>query len=293
MKVKRGSGEIIFDVLNYTLLILLAIVTIYPFWHTLVLSISARESAMGMSFRLWPTKLDFTSWEMIAGRSYMWNGFYNTVVRTVLGTAIAVILTVTTAYPLAKKTFPHRDFFTGLIIFTMLFGGGMIPTYVLVSGLGLMDSVWALVIPAAISPFNVVIVRNFFQSIPESLEESARIDGANDMLILWRIVLPLSTPVLATITLWILVGHWNAWFDAVLYIHDRGKFVLQQLLRELVVMNTVDPHIAVPQSDTAVPPMAESVKSAATMFATIPILIVYPFLQKYFTQGIMIGALKG
>lgn len=293
MKAKRSAGEITFDVINYILLILLGVVTIYPFWHTMVLSISARESAMGMSFRLWPTKLDFTSWEMIAGRSYMWNGFYNTVVRTVLGTAIAVILTVTTAYPLAKKTFPHRDFFTGLIIFTMLFGGGMIPTYVLISGLGLMDSVWALVIPAAISPFNVVIVRNFFQSIPDSLEESAKIDGANDMLILWRIVLPLSMPVLATITLWILVGHWNAWFDAVLYIHDRGKFVLQQLLRELVVMNTVDPHIAVPESNTAVPPMAESVKSAATMFATIPILIVYPFLQKYFTQGIMIGALKG
>lgn len=293
MKTKHTTGEIIFDTFNYVLLILLGIATIYPFWHTLVLSISSRESAMGMGFRLWPTELDFTSWQMIAGRSYMWQGFYNTIVRTVLGTAIAMLLTVSTAYPLAKKTFPHRDFFTGIIVFTMFFSGGMIPTYILVKELGLMDSVWALVLPIAISPFNVVIVRNFFQSIPESLEESAKIDGANDIFILWRIVLPLSLPVLATIMLWILVGHWNAWFDALLYIQDRGKFVLQQLLRELVVMNTVDPHIAVPLSQTDVPPLSESVKSAATMFATIPILVVYPFLQKYFTQGIMIGALKG
>lgn len=293
MKIKRSVGEITLDMLNYILLILLGIATLYPFWHTLVLSISARESAMEMGFRLWPSKLDFTSWKVIVGRAYMWRGFYNTIVRTVLGTIIAMFLTTSTAYPLSKKTFPHRNFFTGVIVFTMLFSGGMIPSYILVKELGLMDSVWALVIPAAISPFNVIIVRNFYQSIPESLEESAKIDGANDMLILWRIVLPLSLPVLATVMLWILVGHWNAWFDAVLYIQDRSKFVLQQLLRELIVMNVVDPHIAIPVSETTVLPLPETLKSAAIMFATIPILIVYPFLQKYFTQGIMIGALKG
>lgn len=288
---RHSAGEAVFDVINYLLIFLLCIATVYPFWYSFVLSISSRASVTGIGFHLWPGEIDFSSWKLLLKPPYMWQGLYNTLLRTVGGAAIAVVLTVMTAYPLAKKSFPNRNLFTGIIVFTMLFNGGLIPTFILVKNLGIMNTIWALMLPIAISPFNVIIVRNFFKSIPESMEEAAKIDGANDIYVLLKIVIPLSLPVLATVTLWIIVGYWNSWFDAVMYLNDRSRFVLQQMLREIVILNMPDPSINVPETG-AVMPLPESIKAAATLFVTVPVLLVYPFLQKYFTKGIMVGSLK-
>ena len=291
MTMKRSIGEIIFSIFNYSLIFLLCIVTIYPFWDSLVISLSTQASSMGMEINLFPKELDLTAWKMVVFSKPIWLGFYNTVVRTVLGTLLGIVLSVTLAYPIAKKTFPHRKMITGFIVFTMLFHGGLIPAYILVKDLGLMNTMWALILPAAISPFNIIILRNFFESIPDSIEESAKMDGANDILILLRIVLPLSMPVLATVTLWVMVGHWNSWFDAVLYINERSKFVLQLILREIVILNMADPSV-IPANASAQPVTTESMQAAFTMFVTIPILLVYPFLQRYFAKGIMLGGVK-
>ena len=289
---KNTKSDIIIDVFICFIIILLCVVTIFPFWNSLIVSLSSKSSAFSMGFRLFPEEVDFEAWNVIIKSSYIWRGFSNTVLRTVGGSVITMTLSVLTAYPLSKKDFICKGFFTKCIVFTMLFSGGLIPTYLLIKELGIMNSYWALVIPSAISPFNLIVMKNFFEAIPAEMEESAKIDGANDFLILLRIILPLCTAMLATIGLWTIVGHWNGWFDAVMYINDRSKFVLQVILRELIIQNTPDPSLATTGAN-AIPLTSESIQSAATMFVTIPILLVYPFLQKYFAGGIMIGAVKG
>lgn len=292
MKKSFNESGKVFDIINYTSIALLCIVTLFPFWQSIVVSISSRATAAGMGFRLWPKELDFEAWYIILTSSLVWHGMYNTIIRTLLGTTISMILSVMMAYPLSKSNFPHRKVILTCVIFTMMFSGGTIPMYILVKNLGLMNTIWALVLPAAISPFNIIIIRNFFQSVPQSLEESAKLDGANDIYILYKIILPLSLPVLATMTLWTVVGHWNSWFDAILYINNRKNYVLQAILREIVIQKVTDPYTV--QIDSSVlPPLPESVQAAATMFVTLPILMVYPFIQKYFAKGIMLGSVKG
>ncbi|MGO4374043.1 carbohydrate ABC transporter permease, partial [Paenibacillus sp. MCAF20] len=195
------------------------------------------------------------------------------------------------AYPLSRKTLPHRSFYTMIILFTMFFSGGLIPSYLLIKELHLMDSRWVYIVPMLVPTFSMLVLRNFFMSIPQEVEESAKIDGANDIRVLLSIVLPLSKPVLATLALWTAVGHWNAWFDAVLYISDQSKQVLQFFLREIVVLNTDKETFG----STVVGNFKyeTSIKAATVMFAVLPILVVYPFLQKYFVKGTMIGSLKG
>ncbi len=294
MKIKQSIGSRIATFVIYLFMILLCITTVYPFWQTLILSISSRAEAMGTGFHLWTTQPDFSAWLKIFESPVIVRACINTVIRTVGGTAFGMFISVTMAYPLAKKKFPNRKFYTALVIFTMMFNGGMIPTYILVKNLHLMDTLWALILPSAVSPFNLIIIKNFFTSIPESLEETAKIDGANDIYILWKVVLPLSMPVLATVTLWLMVGQWNSWFDAVMYTSDRSNMVLQLFLREIVITQTAmsDPTMMTNQANV-VQPATESIQSAAMMFVTIPILIVYPFLQKYFAKGVMVGAIKG
>jgi putative aldouronate transport system permease protein len=197
------------------------------------------------------------------------------------------------AYPLARKTLPGRNTFLNMVIFSMLFGGGMIPTYLVIRELNLLDSLWALIIPGAISAFNLIIVKNFFQELPPELEEAARIDGCTELGLLWKIVLPLSKPVLATFTLFYAVGHWNSFFSALLYINNPEKWPLQVMLRQIVMlsqsaagdMSSMDPNF--------VKPPDQSIKMAVIVIGTVPILLVYPFLQKHFAKGVMIGSVKG
>ena len=209
-----------------------------------------------------------------------------------MGTFIALFFNITLAYPLAKQRIMGRNVILSLITFTLVFGGGMIPTFLVVKGLGLIDSLWSLMLPGAISTWNLIIIKNFFQGIPAELEEAAKIDGAGDMRVLWQIVLPLSKPMLATFALFYAVGFWNSYTSALLYINDLDKWTLQIMLRQIIMLanGSID---GSEFDETVARPPSESVQMAVIVFGTLPILCVYPFLQKHFTKGVMVGAIKG
>lgn len=280
--------NMIFDIIIYGILVAVAIITIVPFLQVITISLSPPHIASTYGLHLFPKEIDLNGYKSILKHNTIWTSYGNTIIRTVLGTGISMILYVMGAYPLAKKHLPHRKFWTLFVIFTMYFSGGMIPGYLLVNNwLEISNTIWALVLPGAMSAYNLIIVRNFFESIPDSLEESAKIDGASDMTILFKIVIPLSKPCLATVSLWCIVAHWNSWFDCMLYMKDEAKYVLQYTLQKILIdgqiqdINIID---AVVNTD--------SMKMAALMVSIIPIIILYPFIQKYFTSGVMMGAVK-
>ena len=292
----KGRGDRILDTVNYFLLVLLAIVTLYPFWYILIISISTQAEANKIGLHIFTANPNFDSYRSIFKNRYIYMAYGNTIIRAVLGTSINLCLTTMLAYAMSKKYLPHRNFYTSIIIFTMFFSGGLIPSYLLIRNLNLLNTIWALIIPGAIGTYNMIIIRNYFQSLPIELEESAKIDGANDLRILLSIYLPVSTPVIATVTLWCLVGHWNAWFDALIYTNGNQKLmVLQLLLRKLLIegSNNLINASSLKIEDSSLAPSTESIKAATIMVSTLPILMVYPFIQKYFVKGIMIGSLKG
>ncbi len=291
-----------FDTLSDRILVLvilvvcvgLLVLTIYPFWDLLVLSISPREEALSMGLRLYTLRPTFGAYLRVFTSPNIGTAFMNSLIRTVSGTVLSVFLVALTAYPLSKKGFPLRGAGTVILLFTMMFSGGLIPSYLLMKALHLLDTRWVLILPGAVSAYNVIIMRNFLYSIPDSLEESARIDGATDFTVFLRIVLPLSTPALATIALWVAVGHWNAFFDALVYTTKPKLIVLQVILRRLLLESQLDT-LMPPTMDLGqiIKPTEETLKAAIIMVATLPIVMVYPFVQKYFTKGIMLGAVKG
>jgi putative aldouronate transport system permease protein len=284
-------GEKVFQAILMLFIIILCICMLYPFMHVLSISLSTRAESLRMGIHWYPKEISFGAWEKVFSTSTVWIALQNSVFRTVVGTLMTLVFLSIGAYPLSKKYLPHRNFYTMFIIVTMFFSGGLIPSYLLIKSLNLIDSLWVLVIPGLISSFNLLILRNFFMGIPEELEDSARIDGANELRILFSLVIPLSKPVLATLALWTAVGHWNAWFDALLYMQDPGKVVLQLYLRRLVITNegTGDALLSIPVEEQP----HETLKAAVIMFTALPILMVYPFLQKYFVKGVMVGSLKG
>jgi putative aldouronate transport system permease protein len=289
--MKPTVGENIFQICLITFISILCFVTIYPFIHITSVSLSGPGEAGRFGFHFFPKDLDFYAWERVVTQKKLWVGFGNSTFRTVVGTLLTLIAMSMCAYPLSRKTLPHRSFYTMIILFTMFFGGGIIPTYLLIKDLHLMDSLWVFIIPGLVPTFSMLVLRNFFMTIPQEVEESAKMDGANDITILIRIVLPLSKPVLATLAMWTAVGHWNAYFDDMLYISDANKHVLQYFLREIVITNTDAETFG--RSAISNFQYEHSIKAATVMFAALPILIVYPFLQKYFVKGTMIGSLKG
>jgi putative aldouronate transport system permease protein len=266
---------------------------LYPFLFLLASSFSS-YSAIGIS--LIPKEPTYSAYIKVIQNPNILSGFRNTVVRVLLGTSLTMAATVFTAYPLSKRSFPNRSLWTGLFVFTMFFSGGLVPSYLLVRSLGIHNTVWALVLPGLISTYNMIIMRNFFMNIPLELEESATIDGAGDFSVLFRIILPVSGPILATVLLWTMVGHWNAYFDSIIYITSGSKQVLQQVLRRVVLEGNLqmvmeNPGLAdVPGAGYE---NADAIKAATVITATIPIILVYPFLQKYFVKGILVGSLKG
>ncbi|MDF2926336.1 MAG: carbohydrate transporter permease [Paenibacillaceae bacterium] len=292
--IKKSAAEKAFDVSLYILLALIMLLTLYPFWNQLALSISDDRSAYSTGVLLFPRNISLKSYGLIFQYKLLWVGYGNTILRTVIGVLLSLIFTSLTAYPLSKKDLPWNHGFTSLILFTMLFSGGMIPSYFLIKNLGLYDTFWALVLPGLIGGFNVFVIRNFFREIPDSLEESAKIDGAGHMLIFLKIIIPLSKPVLATVALWVAVYHWNAWFDSLIYISDVKKQVLQVVLRKIIVENNVDDiNIMLSQIGQTNRFSGRQLQATIIMFSLIPMLMVYPFIQKHFTKGIMIGAVKG
>jgi putative aldouronate transport system permease protein len=290
--MKRSPGEKIFNVCNIIFMGLVALICVYPFLYVFSMSLSSAAEASRGGFHLYPRGINFSSYRLVLSDPAILTGYYNTILRTVLGTFLTVVATCVAAYPLSRKEMPLRSMIIFFILFTMLFGGGIVPNYILVNRLGLTNTIWALILPILLSPFNILIVKNFFQSIPESFSESARLDGASELRILFNIYMPLSKPVIATISLWTMVTHWNQWFDAMLYITDDKKQVLQTFLQRIVIENSqVMTDLGL--SQIAVTDFTPETIKAATIIVTIlPIICVYPFVQKYFVKGIMLGGIK-
>lgn len=284
------------DVVIYLLLFIFALSIFFAFEHLLALSFSPSYVATKGGLHLLPVDATLDNYIKVLESKYIWMGYKNTLIRTIFGTSIQLLVTAAGAYALSKKFFPHRSIWTFMIVFTMFFSGGLIPTYILVRDLGLIDSYAVMILPGLVSAFNLVIMRNYFMSLPEEVEESCMIDGAGRFRIFFQIVLPLSKPILATVALWLAVGHWNAWFDVLIYITNDKMFTLQIVLRRIIITGTqqmVDMGISSEALLDQIQASPEGVKAAAIFVATLPILAAYPFIQGFFVKGIMIGSLKG
>jgi putative aldouronate transport system permease protein len=292
MKTRRTLSDRIFVGMIYTALAVLAVTTLLPLLQAITISVSPPEVVNQYGFHLFPTQFDFSGYAKVIRYDAIWTAYGNTIMRTVFGTAITLVLTFMAAYPLSKKGLPNRKFWTGFIVLTMFFSGGLIPTYLLIKQIGMMNSMWSLILPGAVSAFMLLIVRNFIIGLPESLEESAKMDGANEIYILFRIVLPLSLPIIATVGLYAGVGHWNAWFDSMIYIQDEKKQVLQLILRKILLEGQdISAESSSGAQQAAV--SSETMKMAALVVSVLPVLFVYPFLQKYFVKGSLMGSVKG
>jgi putative aldouronate transport system permease protein len=293
MKFYRTVPGTIFDVCNYLFLSLFALACILPFIYVFAGSFASDVELTRRAFFLIPQTFTTAAYEYIFSTDTIVRSIGVSIYVTTVGTLINLFFTVTMAYALSKRHLAGRNFVLNLVVFSMLFSGGMIPTYLLVRELQLLDTYWSLMLPGAISAFNLIIVKNFFQEFPTELEEAARIDGCSDLGVLWRIVLPLSMPVLATFTLFYAVGHWNNFYSALLYINEPAKWPLQVILRQIVMLsqmaagdlNSMDPNF--------VKPPDQSIKLAVIVVGTLPILLVYPFLQRHFAKGVLLGSVKG
>lgn len=289
MKVKKNLEDKIVDSVVYIMLSILTLAVILPFMQVITISISPSSVVNTTGFHLIPKQIDLEGYRKIISNEEFWRSYGITLLRTIIGTFLSVIVTILTAYPLAKKDLPGRKYIMMSIVFTMYFSGGMIPTYLLIKGLHLVNNFWVYIFPCLVQGFALIITRNFFMEIPPSLEESAKIDGASNLEVLFKIYLPLSLPVIATISLWYGVAHWNAWMDNMLYVTDRKMFVLQYVLRGILL----DGQIAsqdILSGDVSV--HTETMKMSALILSLIPIVSVYPFLQKYFVKGMLVGSVK-
>jgi len=290
-KIRRNVWGKSFDIVNYLILTLFALTILFPFWNLFVKSISSPDAGIVEALQMWPKKLSSFNYEYVLKNRYIWSGYRETLIRTIAGTLLSVTLTAMGAYTLSKKNLPNRNFWTTVVLIPMFFSGGMIPNYMWMVNLNLIDNRLALILPGLVSSYNLIIMRNFFMAVPEGLEESAKIDGAGSIRIFFSIVMPISKAVLATVALWVMVGHWNAWFDATIYIRNADKLPLQVVLRRILLegtqqmmdMNSTDTNHVTP----------DTLKAATTFICMLPIMCVYPFVQKYFVKGVIIGSLKG
>jgi putative aldouronate transport system permease protein len=286
------KSEKVFQVINYIVLTLISFMMLIPVWHVFMFSLSNPNSVFGGGLFFLPRDFSFAAYRVVLRDPLIGGAYLNTIFVVIAGTIVNLLFSFLISYPLNKKDLKGRSVIQYLIFFTMLFSGGMIPKFLVVKSVGLLDSLWALIIPGAVSTYNVFVLRNFISTIPESLSESARIDGAGEFYILWRIIVPLSKPALAVLGLMYGVGHWNSWFDCIIYINTTAKYTLQPILRQILfAMGSLQFFAYDP--DLAAGAMPEVVKMAVIMVATVPILCVYPFLQKYFIKGIMLGSVKG
>jgi putative aldouronate transport system permease protein len=291
--MKRTRGEKIFNICKIVFLILFAFTTLYPFIYTLSISFSTAAEASRGGFHLYPHAVSTTAYKMVFRNHGLIVAYGNTIFRTVVGTLLGLLVTCFYGYALSRPETPHKKFFTVILIFTMLFNGGKIPTYLALKQYHLINNIWVYVLPTLISAYNVIVSRSFFMSIPNSLNESAKIDGAGEFYIFFKIIVPLSKPIIMTLALFMAVMHWNAWYDSLMYISDNNKIVVQLLLQRII--NESD--VALITQGLINPEATEftstTVKSATVIVTILPILAFYPFIQKYFTKGMMLGAVKG
>ena len=295
MNSKRSPSRIIFLVFLYLFLGLMALVFILPVWHVIMASFSeAKVLATHTGLVGVPLgEPTLGGYKIVLSSPNILTGYANTAFYVIVGTTISIVMTIIGAYCLSRKSFQYRNRFMLIISFTMLFNGGMVPTYMVVRNLGLYNSRWAVIIPSAISVFNLIIMRTGFMEVPASLEESAKLDGASEWTIMFRIIVPLSKATIAVILLYYAVGIWNSWFPAMIYLKDREKFPLQLILREILLLN--DTSVMTSSADAVKNAQLERklVKYCTIVVSTVPIMCFYPLIQKYFTKGVMIGAVKG
>lgn len=277
-------------IISYTVMTIFAIMCLFPFYYIFVVSISDPEFVREGQIILWPKGLSLDAYKVTFQHARFYSSFQVSIIRTLIGTLLGITFSSSLAYAVSRKQLRGKKFFTIFIVFTMLFNGGIIPTYLVVRSTGLIDSIWALILPNMMNTFNVVVLMNFFKSIPDEIEESAKIDGANDLIIFFRLMIPVAMPSIATITLFIAVYHWNALMDGILYINTPAKKPLQVYLNDIVVAGQTDDLFG-DASARWMPTL--SLKTATIFASTLPILIVYPFLQRYFVKGIMVGSVKG
>lgn len=293
MKHTEGIGSKIFDAFNLLFMILVVVITLYPLYYVLIVSISDGSSVMRGEVTLWPKGINWKTYEIVFQDSSIMRSYMNTIMYTIGGTFINLSMTALCAYPLSRNTFYGRNLFSLAIVFTMFFDGGLIPRYLVVDALGLVDTVGAILLPPAINVWYLILMRTFFQSIPEALHESAYMDGAGEFKVLTRIVLPLSVPILATMTLFYAVWHWNSFFPALIYLSDKTMYPVQIILRNIVIQGDMAEQSNMMGGDLGLLVTAQNIKYAVVIIAIAPIVTLYPFLQKYFVKGIMVGSLKG
>lgn len=287
----RSVSAKVFEVVVHIVMVFVLLITLLPVIHVISISFSSTQAISRGDVSLWPVEFSVTAYRSIFKSGNVPRSFLNSVYYTVLGTGINMILTTMMAYPLSRTYLTFRKFYNVLVLVTMFFSGGLIPTFLTVKNLGLYDTVWAIVLPGAISTWNLIIMRTFFMNLPLELEESAQLDGANDFTIFFRIILPLSKASIATIALFYGVSHWNNWFNAMIYFKNSRSYPLQTILRSIVINSEVTDEIQIDDPLDRV--STEGIKYSTLVVSMVPMMLIYPFVQKYFVKGVMIGSLKG
>lgn len=293
-KIRRSTGDMVFDIVNYTLLVLVLIIVIYPLWFVVIASFSDSRAVLDGEVWLWPKDFQLDAYVRVFKDSRIMRGYANTIFYTLAGTALNIVGTVVAAYPLSRKDFVGRNVIMMLLAFTMYFSGGLIPTYLIYKQLRIVNTVWVMILPGMVSVYNLIIVRTFFQGIPFELQEAAFIDGANNFAILRKVIVPLSKPVLAVMVIFYGVGHWNEFFNALVFLSKKELAPLQLVMRDILI--TASSSISEGTGGAAIADkarLAESLKYSVIIVSSLPVLLLYPFLQKYFVKGVMLGAIKG
>ena len=291
---KYPTGDMTILIIAYIILGIFLAAIIIPVLYIILASfidpITLQNKGVTFDFSKWTT----TAYTRVLGNTQIWVGFKNALIYSVLFTIISVIVTLLAAYPMSRSDFRFKKFFNTIYVITMFFGGGLIPTYLLISDLGMLDTIWAILLPGAFSVWNMIIARTYYQGVPRDLEEAASIDGASEMVYFFKILLPVCTPIIATICMWQFVGMWNSYFDAMIYLNDVSKQPLQLVLRGILIQSQPEPGmVSDMQSTAARAQLAELLKYATIIISSLPLLIMYPFFQRYFDSGIMAGAVKG
>ena len=291
--MKKSKSRKIFEVFNVTLMIVLAALTLYPIINQLAVSLSSNTGILTGDITIFPKDFSLGTYKGLLGEAKFWINYKNTIIYTVVGTAISLFMTTICAYALSKKRLVGRTVLLRLIVFTMFFGGGLIPYYNLIKNLNMLDTIWALVLPGAIAPYNILLMKTYFEGLPDELEEAASIDGLSQFGYFWRMALPVSKPILATMTLFMSVSYWNDWFSALIYMNDGSKYPVTLYLRNIMMGATMASQTGQTIDASTVQSIPEGVQAASMILVIIPILCVYPFVQKHFVKGVMIGSIKG
>ena len=294
-KITRTPGEWVLDIVKVVFLAFVVVVTVYPFWNIFIISINDATDAIRGGLYFLPRKLSLSSYAEILRRSTFLASIKVSVGRTLIGTPIAVLVTAMLAYPLSRKDLVGRKFWNLLFVFTMYFGGGLVPYYMVLKGIHMLNTFWVFIFPMMMSVYNMILIRSYIESMPDSLFEAAKIDGANDLVVFVKMVIPLSKPILMTVALFVAINQWNSWFDAYLYTSDQALKPMQSILVEILnqYQTGASTSQAMSNAKAGVTVTPDSIRMATTMVATLPIIMVYPFVQKYFVKGIMLGAVKG